>query len=51
MEHVVTMLIERGSRPAQLTEMGRLFYEQAVQVLDRVEERWPRSSEQQVMLQ
>lgn len=31
-------LIERGSRPARLTEMGRLFYEHAVQVLDRVEE-------------
>ena len=31
-------LIERGSRPAHLTEVGRLFYEQAVQVLERVEE-------------
>ena len=31
-------LIERGTRPARLTEVGRLFYEQAVQVLDRVEE-------------
>ncbi len=31
-------LIERGRRPAHLTEAGRLFYEQAVQVLDRVEE-------------
>lgn len=31
-------LIERGRRPAHLTEVGRLFYEQAVQVLDRVEE-------------
>lgn len=32
------ILIERGSRPVRLTEAGRLFYEQAVQVLDRVEQ-------------
>lgn len=32
------ILIERGKRPAQLTEIGRLFYEQAAQVLDRVED-------------
>lgn len=31
-------LIERASRPVRLTEAGRLFYEQAVQVLERVEE-------------
>jgi len=31
-------LIERGSRPAHLTEHGRLLYEQAVQVLERMEE-------------
>jgi DNA-binding transcriptional LysR family regulator len=31
-------LIERGSRPLRLTEAGRLLFEQAVQVLDRVEE-------------
>jgi DNA-binding transcriptional LysR family regulator len=31
-------LIERGSRPLRLSEAGRLFYEQAVQVLERVEE-------------
>lgn len=31
-------LIERGSRPVRLTELGRLFHEQAVQVLDRVDE-------------
>jgi len=32
------VLIERGSRPVRLTDAGRLFYEQAVQVLGRVEE-------------
>ena len=31
-------LIERGSRPVRLTDGGRLLYEQAVQVLERVEE-------------
>ncbi len=31
-------LIERGSRPLRLSEAGRLFYEQAVQVLDRIDE-------------
>lgn len=31
-------LIERGSRPVRLTDAGRLFYEQAVQVLERIEE-------------
>jgi LysR family transcriptional regulator, benzoate and cis,cis-muconate-responsive activator of ben and cat genes len=31
-------LIERGSRPLRLTDAGRLLYEQAAQVLDRVEE-------------
>jgi LysR family transcriptional regulator, benzoate and cis,cis-muconate-responsive activator of ben and cat genes len=31
-------LIEAGSRPLRLTEAGRLFYEQAVQVLERVDE-------------
>lgn len=31
-------LIERGTRPAQLTEPGRVLYEQAVQILERVEE-------------
>ena len=31
-------LIARGTRPAVLTEEGRVLYEQAVQVLDRVEE-------------
>ena len=31
-------LIERGSRPLRLTDAGRLLFEQAVQVLDRVEE-------------
>jgi LysR family transcriptional regulator, benzoate and cis,cis-muconate-responsive activator of ben and cat genes len=31
-------LIERGSRPLQLTDAGRLLFEQATQVLERVEE-------------
>jgi LysR family transcriptional regulator, benzoate and cis,cis-muconate-responsive activator of ben and cat genes len=31
-------LIDRASRPIKLTEPGRLFYEQAIQVLARVEE-------------
>ena len=31
-------LIERGTRPARLTEHGRVLYEQAVQVLERVED-------------
>lgn len=30
------ILIERGSRPARLTEAGRVLYDQAVQILDRV---------------
>jgi DNA-binding transcriptional LysR family regulator len=32
------LLVERGSRPVRLTDAGRLFYEQAVQVLGHVEE-------------
>ena len=32
-----TSLIERGSRPLRLTDAGRLFFEQAVQVLERIE--------------
>ena len=31
-------LIERGSRPLRLTDAGRLLFEQAVQLLERVEE-------------
>jgi LysR family transcriptional regulator, benzoate and cis,cis-muconate-responsive activator of ben and cat genes len=31
-------LIERGSRPLRLTDAGRLLFEQAAQVLERVEE-------------
>jgi LysR family transcriptional regulator, benzoate and cis,cis-muconate-responsive activator of ben and cat genes len=31
-------LIKRGGRPAHLTEQGRLLYEAAVQVLERIEE-------------
>ena len=31
-------LIERGSRPLHLTDAGRLLFEQAVQLLERVEE-------------
>ena len=30
------LLIERGSRPARLTDAGRVLFEQAVQILDRV---------------
>ncbi len=33
-----TNLIERGSRPIHLTEAGRLCFEQAIQVLERVDE-------------
>jgi DNA-binding transcriptional LysR family regulator len=32
------VLIERGSRPLRLSEAGRLLYEQAVQVLERMDE-------------
>ncbi len=32
------ILFERGSRPVRLTDAGRLFYEQAVQVIERLEE-------------
>jgi LysR family transcriptional regulator, benzoate and cis,cis-muconate-responsive activator of ben and cat genes len=32
------VLIERGSRPVRLTDAGRLLYEQAVQVLARIDE-------------
>ena len=32
------VLIERGTRPLRLSEAGRLFYEQAIQVLERVDE-------------
>ncbi len=32
------LLIERGSRPARLTEPGRVLFEQAAQILDRVAE-------------
>ena len=31
-------LLERGTRPVRLTEEGRLFYEQAVQILSSVEQ-------------
>src|SRR5690606_6981291 len=31
-------LLQRDSRPLQITEAGRVFYEQAVQVLRRVEQ-------------
>jgi DNA-binding transcriptional LysR family regulator len=37
-EELGVALIERGTRPAHLTEHGRLFYEQAVQVLERIDE-------------
>src|SRR3954470_9715110 len=32
------VLIERGSRPVRLTDAGRVVYEQAMQVLERIEE-------------
>jgi DNA-binding transcriptional LysR family regulator len=32
------VLIERGTRPLHLSEAGRLFYEQAIQVLERFDE-------------
>ncbi len=37
-EELGVLLIERDSRPIRLTEAGRLIQEQAVQVLERVEE-------------
>jgi LysR family transcriptional regulator, benzoate and cis,cis-muconate-responsive activator of ben and cat genes len=37
-EELGVSLIERGSRPLRLTDAGRLLYEQAAQVLERVEE-------------
>jgi DNA-binding transcriptional LysR family regulator len=37
-EELGVTLIERGSRPVRLTDGGRLLHEQAVQVLERVEE-------------
>lgn len=37
-EELGVELINRNSRPAYLTDAGRLLYEQAVQVLDRIEE-------------
>ena len=37
-EELGVPLIKRGSRPAHLTEEGRLLYEQAVQILERIEE-------------
>ena len=37
-EELGVELIRRNSRPAYLTDAGRLLYEQAIQILDRVEE-------------
>ena len=37
-EELGVTLIERGSRPLRLTDAGRLLFEQAVQLLERVEE-------------
>ena len=37
-EELGTTLIHRGSRPFQLTEPGRLFYEHCVQVLERIDD-------------
>ncbi len=39
LEHEVGVrLIERGTRPVRLTEAGKMFYDQAAQLLDRVEQ-------------
>ncbi len=37
-DEVGLTLVERGSRPVRLTDAGRLLYEQAVQVLEHVDE-------------
>jgi DNA-binding transcriptional LysR family regulator len=37
-DEVGVTLIDRASRPLRLTDAGRLFHEQAVQILDRVDE-------------
>ncbi|CBS89183.1 LysR family transcriptional regulator [Azospirillum lipoferum] len=37
-EELGTELLVRGSRPLELTEAGRLLYEHAIQVLDRVDD-------------
>jgi len=37
-EELGVWLVERGSRPVRLTEAGQVLYEQALQVLGRVEE-------------
>ena len=37
-DELEVVLIERGSRPVRLTDVGRLVYEQTVQVLERIEE-------------
>src|SRR5919106_585534 len=39
LEHEVGVkLIERGSRPVRLTDAGKLFYDQAVQALEHIEQ-------------
>jgi DNA-binding transcriptional LysR family regulator len=37
-EELGLVLIERGSRPLRLSEAGRIVYEQALQVLERIDE-------------
>ncbi len=37
-EEIGVQLVHRGSRPVQLTDAGRLFYEQALQVLGRIDQ-------------
>jgi DNA-binding transcriptional LysR family regulator len=37
-DEIGAVLIERGSRPVRLTDAGRLLFEQAVQVLERLDE-------------
>jgi LysR family transcriptional regulator, benzoate and cis,cis-muconate-responsive activator of ben and cat genes len=37
-EELGIALLERGTRPTHLTEQGRMLYEQAVQILERIDE-------------
>lgn len=37
-EEIGVQLVHRGTRPVQLTDAGRLFHEQALQVLGRIEQ-------------
>ena len=37
-EFLGVQLLKRDSRPIELTEAGRLFYEQSIQLLNRIEQ-------------